>query len=348
MTHKQSRQSGSVHSLDLSELKESYVDSTSLVTGGAGFIGSNLVRRLLELGAKRVVVLDDLSSAAVWNIPRDDRVKFVNGSILEIEALSRAFDFHPNYVFHLAAHFANQNSVEHPEFDLQVNGLGTLRVLRFAHNSNAKRLVYASSGCSVYGSDAPLPLEETHVSLHLDTPYQITKLIGELYCYYFHNYYGLEVSIPRFFNVFGPGEIPGRYRNVIPNFIFWALQREALPITGTGKETRDFTYVGDVVTGVLRCGFRKEALGEAINLASGQETAIIDLASMINQLTGNREGVIFKEKRDWDKASRRRASIEKARRLINYSPSKDMEPKLGLTVKWFRENWKLILNEAKF
>ena len=194
--------------VNVKSLLDSYAGKRVLVTGGAGCIGSNLVRVLLGVGVERVVVLDDLSASFEWNLPKDPRVVFVKGSILDEERLRRAFGFRPHYVFHLAAHFANQNSVDHPETDLMVNGLGTLKVLQYAYLTSVERVVYASSGCSVYGSRAPLPLREDFVSLHMDTPYQIHKLLGELYCNYFHDYYGLQVTIARYFNVYGPGEVP--------------------------------------------------------------------------------------------------------------------------------------------
>jgi UDP-glucose 4-epimerase len=325
-----------------------FENKTILVTGGAGFIGTNLVRKLLSLGAGKVTVLDDLSSASLWNLPDDRRVKFIKGSVLEDEKLTSAFESRPRFLFHLAAHFANQNSVDHPEHDLLVNGLGTLKCLRLAHISNVERFVFASSGCSVYGSNAPLPLKEEHVSLDLDTPYQITKLLGELYCNYFHHYYGLKVSMPRFFNVYGPGEVPGKYRNVIPNFVYWALKKQALPITGTGEETRDFTYVGDIVNGVLASATRDSAIGEAFNLASGQETRILELAETVNKITDNKAGLVFSEKREWDKSTRRRAAIDKARKLLDYRSSMLFQDGLESTVKWFKENWNKICEDARF
>src|SRR2546426_2064539 len=224
-----------------------------LITGGAGCIGHNLAEAFLEGGPKEVIILDDLSSSFEWNIPRDPRITFIKGTILADDSLETAFSGRPDYVFHLAAHFANQNSIEHPETDLLVNGLGILKTLRRAHMVKSEKFVFASSGCSVYGSEAPLPLKEDFVSLHLDTPYQITKLLGELYCNFYNDYYGLPVVIARFFNVYGPGEVPGKYRNVIPNFIYKALKGQPLPITGTGEETRDWTYVSDIVDGILRC-----------------------------------------------------------------------------------------------
>jgi len=145
----------------------------------------------------------------------------------------------PDYVFHLAAHFANQNSVDNPEYDLMANGMGILKVLRYAQLIDVKRFVYSSSGCGVYGLDSKMPFEEHDVSISLHTPCQVTKLIGELYTNYFHNLYGLPIVNARFFNVFGPGEVPGMYRNVIPNFFYWAMCGQALPITDDGTETRD-------------------------------------------------------------------------------------------------------------
>jgi nucleoside-diphosphate-sugar epimerase len=217
------------------EIAAAYRGRVVLVTGAAGCVGSNLCRALLQAGAARVVALDDHSAAERWNLADDSRLEFIHGSVTDSASLSRAFAARPAFVFHLAAFFANQNSVEHPEQDLQVNGLGTLRVLDASREAKAERVVYASSGCSVYGSRAPLPLKEDFVSLHLDTPYQITKLLGELYCNFFHNYHSLPVVRARLFNVYGPGEIPGRYRNVIPNFLYWALDAQPLPLTGSAK-----------------------------------------------------------------------------------------------------------------
>ena len=174
-----------------------------------------------------VIVLDDLSSASRWNVPTLPNVLFVEGSILDEVELKRVFFEGPELVFHLAALFANQNSIDHPETDLLVNGLGTLKLLQYARLAGVKRFIYASSGCSIYGSNAPLPLTEEFMSLHLSSPYQITKMLGELYCNFFQHHYDLPVVKARFFNSYGPGEVPGQYRNVIPNFIYWAMQGRA-------------------------------------------------------------------------------------------------------------------------
>jgi len=222
---------------------------------------------------------------------------------------------------------------------LLVNGQGTLKVLQYSNLVGVEKFVFASSGCSVYGSQAPLPVKEDFVSLHLDTPYQIHKLLGELYCNYFHNYYGLPVAVARYFNVYGPGEVPGRYRNVIPNFMWRALCKQPLSITGTGEETRDFTFVDDIVDGTLRLGTVNGAAGEAINLASETETKVIDLATWINELTGNEAGTVLGPRRNWDKVVKRRASTEKARRILGYEPRTEIRDGLEKTLGWFRENW---------
>jgi nucleoside-diphosphate-sugar epimerase len=334
--------------MNFEDVLQSYVGEKVLITGGAGCIGSNLIRTLVNGNVERIIVLDNFSSAPRWNLPSRPEIMLINGSILCEENLKRAFSEKPKYVFHLAAHFANQNSIEHPETDLMVNGLGTLKVLQYSHIAGVEKFIFASSGCSVYGNQAPLPLKEDFVSLHLDTPYQIHKLLGELYCNYFYNYYGLPVVIARYFNVYGPGEVPGRYRNVIPNFIWWALHKRPLPITGTGKETRDFTFVDDIVDGTLRMGIIKEAVGEAINLASETETMVIDIANWVNEITGNEAGIVFRPRRDWDKVTRRKASIEKARKVLGYKPRTDMKTGLKQTYEWILENKDKIEQLAKF
>ena len=331
----------------MNDFLESYAGKRVIVTGGAGAIGSNLCRRLAKLEAQ-VVILDDLSSAEHWNVPDMPGILFVEGDVLDEVKLKRVFFEKPQLVFHLAAFFANQNSVDHPERDLLVNGMGTLRLLEYSQLSGVERFVYASSGCSIYGSDAPLPLREEFVSLHLSSPYQATKMLGELYCNFFHNHYGLGVVKSRFFNSYGPGEVPGQYRNVIPNFIYWALKGRPLPITGSGEETRDFTYVGDIVDGLLRAGVLKSAIGQEFNLASGQEICIRDLAETINRMVGNTEGVIYAQRRKWDTKSRLLASIDRAREVIGYNPSTSFANGLQHTIQWFQQHWEEIDSPARF
>ncbi|MBI5701776.1 NAD-dependent epimerase/dehydratase family protein [Candidatus Saganbacteria bacterium] len=330
------------------DYKSQYKGKKILVTGGAGAIGSNLVRALSEAGAERVIIIDDLSSSEKWNIPSLPNVLVSEGDILDEIKLKRVFFEEPDYVFHLAAFFANQNSIDHPERDLQVNGMGTLKLLEYSALTKVKRFVYASSGCSIYGSHAPMPLKEDFMSMHLSTPYQITKMLGELYCNFFQHQYEVPVVKTRFFNSYGPGEIPGQYRNVIPNFIYWALSGTALPITGTGEETRDFTFVGDIVDGLLRSGVMEEAVGEEFNLASGREIQIKQLAEMINKMTENKAGINFAPRRKWDTKSRILASVEKANKLIGYTPNTTFEQGLPQAIEWFKKNWENIKKSASF
>ncbi len=331
----------------MNHYSEAYQGQVVLVTGGAGAIGSNLTRALVQAGA-RVIILDDLSSAERWNVPSLPNVLFVEGDVLDEVKLKRVFFERPRIIYHLAAFFANQNSVDHPERDLMVNGMGTLRLLEYSMLTGIDRFIYASSGCSIYGSTAPLPLHEEFMSMHLSTPYQITKMLGELYCNFFQHHYGLNVVKPRFFNSYGPGEVPGQYRNVIPNFIYWAMKGQALPITGTGEETRDFTYVGDIVDGLLRAGVLESAIGQEFNLASGVETSIIDLAHKINTATGNQAGIQFVQRRKWDTKSRLLACVDRARDLIGYNPCTLFEDGLQVTIEWFHDHWDQIETAARF
>lgn len=332
----------------MSDYVEYYKDKTILVTGGAGAIGRNLVETLAKAGTKLVIILDNLFSSYMWNVPSFPNVLFVRGDVTNEIDLKRCFNENPDIVFHLAAFFANQNSIDYPEKDLSVNGIGTLRLLEYSKLCKVKRFVYASSGCSIYGSNAPLPLKEDFMSMNLSTPYQITKMVGELYCNFYSNHYDLPVVKTRFFNSYGPGEVPGQYRNVIPNFIYWAMKGQSLPITGSGEETRDFTYVGDLVDGLLRGGCYESAVGQEFNLASGKETTILELATMINEFVKNKAGIKFVQKRKWDTKSRLLASVDKAKELIGYEPQMDFSLGLKNTLKWFRDNWKNIETSASF
>lgn len=319
-----------------------------LITGGAGSIGSNLTRAIAELGAKMVIVLDDLSAGYEWNIPALPNVLFVKGSISDDIVLKRVFAEKPDLVFHLAAFFANQNSVDYPERDLMVNGMGTLRLLEYCTMTQPQRFIYASSGCSIYGSAAPLPLREEFMSMHLTTPYQVTKMLGELYCNFFHHHHNLNVVKTRFFNSYGPGEVPGQYRNVIPNFIYWAMRGEALPITATDDATRDFTYVTDIVDALLRASYFDAAAGQEMNIASGAETNIVQMAEKINRLVNNTAGIRYAQRRVWDTKKRLLASIERANQLLGYEPAMNFDTGLKNTIRWFEVHWEQIQRSAEF
>lgn len=258
------------------------------------------------------------------------------------------FSHEPDIVYHLAAFFANQNSVDYPQHDLITNGLGTLLIYQYAQMNRTGRVVYASSGCSIYGSAAPFPLKEDFMSMHLTTPYQITKMLGELYANFFYHHYDLSVVKTRFFNSYGPGEVPGQYRNVIPNFIFYALSGLPLPFTGSDDATRDFTYVQDIVDALLRAGYYEEAIGKEMNIASGSEVKILEMAELINELTGNKGGIVKAEKRVWDTKNRLLASIDLAKEILGYEPRMQFEEGLKTTIQWFKDNWEDIRRDAEF
>lgn len=303
-----------------------------LITGGAGTIGSRLATILASHA--EVTVLDDLSSGRLRNVP--DKVRFVNGSILEPRSLRQALGDHTDTVFHLAALFANQNSVEHPEHDLMVNGLGTLRVLETALDAGVDSIVYASSSC-VYGAQAG-ELSELQVPGSLETPYAITKYLGELYADYYTQQaerQGTRIVSVRYFNVYGPGELPGQYRNVIPNFIAAALEGRPLPITGTGDETRDFTFVDDAATGTMLAAIAGQQ-GESYNIGTGQQTRIGDLARSIVELSGSTSQIVFQERRGWDSIAERRAALAKSTAHLGYLPRLSLDEGLSPTIEWLK------------
>jgi len=340
--------------IDLENALQNYYEGrTILVTGGAGAIGSNLIIGLSKLVGNngKIIVFDNLSaikSEDTWNVVPLSNILFVKGDVRSDIDLKRVFREEPSIVFHLAAFFANQNSVDYPEVSADVDIIGQIRLLEYARLSGVERFVYASSGCAIYGSYPQMPLREDFISMHLTTPYQINKMTSEMYCNFYAHHYGLRIVNCRFFNSYGPGEVPGQYRNVIPNFIYWAMNGQTLPLTGTGEETRDFTNVFDLVQGLVKSGFYDKAVGENFNLASGKEISIIGLIEMVNTATGNQAGIVKKPRRKWDTKPRLLASIDKAKQLIDYSPIVDFEEGFEKNIEWFKDCWEKIESLADF
>ncbi|MFT6981780.1 MAG: nucleoside-diphosphate-sugar epimerase [Crocinitomicaceae bacterium] len=333
----------------LNEIGNYYKDKTILVTGGAGAIGRNLSEKLAVLGAKKVIIFDNLSSAYEWNIPNYENVSFVNGDIRNENDLIRVFHYKPQIVFHLAAFFANQNSVDYPLVNEDVNTVGLIKLLEYSNLSGAvEKFVFTNSEGGAYGDESKLPYQEDDISIDLGSPYYISKLSGEAYCKYYHKHYDLPVSIVRLFNSYGPGEVSGQYRNVIPNFIYWALKNQTLPLTGDDRIARDFVFALDTVEGILRAGYYKEAVGESINIATGNPIKIYDLAAMINEKTGNKGGVKVIGKRKWDKRPSIYGDTTKAEKLLKFKPNSDFEQGIDETIEWFKENWENIENSTDF
>jgi UDP-glucose 4-epimerase len=306
------------------------IEGRFLITGGAGAIGSNLARELISRGHE-VTVLDDLSSGYRDLVPQQAR--FIEGSITDDKALAAAFELSPNYVIHAAALFANQNSVEHPQDDLTINGLGLVKVLERCVSGAVRKVLFCSSSC-VYGGKAVM--REDDLDLRPDTPYAITKWLGERYLRYWVDYYRLNAVAVRLFNIYGPGERPGRYRNVIPNFFDLAMRGEPLVITGTGEETRDFTFTGDAVAGMLGAIEAETTPGDIFNIGSGHATRIGDLAAKINALTGNRAPVRFVPRREWDHVPHRACDNARARQVFGFAPRVTLDEGLKQTLTWLK------------
>jgi nucleoside-diphosphate-sugar epimerase len=291
--------------------------SSILVVGGAGFVGGNLVRESLLQGADRIVVVDNLLSSERSNIPDDDRVSFIEGSIADDAVLSDIGDEF-DLVFHLATYHGNQSSIADPIADHENNLITTLKLYEHLSGfSRLRKLVYAASGCTLaphtFGEAEATP-EEGAVPLELDSPYQISKVVGEFYSVYFHNRHGLPTVRARFQNVYGPGEILGAgrwrgtpatvWRNVTPTFIYRALKGLPLELDNEGLASRDFIYVSDIVQGLFACGTRGES-GGVYNLASGVETTIRGLAETIVRLTGSTSPIELRPAREWDRSGHR-------------------------------------------
>ena len=306
---------------------------TILITGGAGAIGSRLVENMVR--DHRVLVLDDLSSGWFDNL-RNLPVEFWRGSVTDDEILNEVFSENPTVVFHLAANFANQNSVDYPQKDALVNGLGTLKMLDFSRKAKVKRFIYTSSSC-VYGNFDE-PIREDMVGENLDTPYAISKLNGEHYVRFFREFHQLPTAILRLFNSYGPGEYPGKYRNVIPNFIYLAMTGQPLIITGTGEETRDYTYIEDTIQALKLCMMRDEAIGQIFNTGTGIETSMNQLLRCMQEALDMEISVSYQPRRDWDRIARRRSDVTRISSVLGYRPTVALDEGIRRTVEWFQKN----------
>jgi len=258
--------------------------ATYLVTGGAGFIGSHIVQRLVERG-EAVSVLDNLSTGKAENLAEcRDRIEFTEGDLRDLDTVKRACR-NVDYVLHQGALPSVPRSVENPIASNEVNVTGTLNVLLAARDEGVRRVVYAGSSSS-YGDAPTLPKLES-MPANPWSPYAISKYTGELYCRMFPKLYGTETVVLRYFNVFGPRQDPtSQYAAVIPKFIT-ALQRGgALTIFGDGEQSRDFTYVANVVEANLLACDAPKAVGEVINIACGTRLSINQLVTMLHKIVG--------------------------------------------------------------
>jgi nucleoside-diphosphate-sugar epimerase len=325
-----------------------------LVVGGAGFVGSNLVKALLRGTPREVIVVDNLLSAEQANVPADPRVRFVHASITQDDVLA-SLPGDLAYAFHLATFHGNQNSIADPLADHANNTLTSLKLFdRLKSIKALKRVVYSSAGCTVAEKTfdkAAATTEDAPVSLYLDSPYQISKIVGEFYANYYFKLYGLPAVKARFQNVYGPGEILGAgpwrgtaatvWRNVTPTFVYRAIKGMPLRVENGGIATRDFIFVEDIVQGLLACAARGEP-GGTYNLASGRETSILELAELIVERTGGAAMIEGAPKRVWDHSGKRFGSVEKAERELGFAAHTELRAGLEATIAWTRQQLPLI------
>jgi nucleoside-diphosphate-sugar epimerase len=306
--------------------------ATYLVTGGAGFIGSHLVEELLRRG-ESVRIADDFSTGRRENLPAPGAVELVEGDLADPSVARRAVTG-ADYVLHQAAIPSVPRSVGDPVTTNRANVDATLQVLLAARDAKVKRLVFAGSS-SVYGNSAVLPKREDMRPSPL-SPYALQKLIGEQYCQLFTRLYGLETVTTRYFNVFGPRQNPGSpYSGVISLFVKAVSEGSAPTIHGDGKQTRDFTYVGDVVQGVLRCCTAPNVAGEVINVAAGGRVSLLELVRALDVILNKHTEPVFGPTREGDVRDSQ-ADIYRARHLLGFEPSVSFEDGLRRTVAWFQ------------
>ena len=308
----------------------------AVVTGGAGFIGSNIVDELVRRGYQ-VTVLDDLSTGKRENIEhllKNGQVEFVEGSITDLALLQETLEG-AHYIFHEAAIASVPRSIDIPLASHEVNATGTLNVLLAARDNGVRKVVYASSS-SVYGDTPTLPKTEA-MTPNPRSPYAVSKLVGEYYCGVFHEVYGLPTVSLRYFNVFGPRQDPdSQYSAVIPGFISRIAQGSPPVIFGDGEQTRDFTFVGDVVSANILAA-ESEAVG-AFNIGSGSRNSLNELATLIIRLMGKNLQPVYESPRRGD-VKDSLADVSRARQF-GHEPQWTLEEGLKETIKALTRRYK--------
>lgn len=303
-----------------------------LVTGGAGFVGSQLVRRLLPI-AKHVTVIDDLSTGKKSSLPQADNLQLIEQSYIDHPLLDELLP-ETDVIFHLACRNILMAALDMDD-DFYVNLYGGYRLLKKAHEvaGKLKRFVYTSTA-SVYGDAPILPTPESYY--HTALPYSASKLSMEHYCQVFHRMHGLPVSVLRLSNVYGPGQVTSNpYCGVVSKFLEASGNNDPLPIIGDGKQTRDFTYIEDALDAILLAASHPEAVGEVFNVGTGRETSVNRLASMIGELGGHPDyPVVYVEKRPIDVVQRRCLDATHLRNKLGWEAKVTLEEGLRKTYKW--------------
>jgi len=304
-----------------------------LVTGGAGFIGSNIVEELVRRGEK-VSVIDSFITGSRENLaPFRNRIELIEGDIRDRKALVKALKG-VDYVIHQAALRSVPKSVDDPFTTNDINVFGTLNLLVASKAAGVKRVVYASSS-SAYGDTNKFPQKETDLPVPI-SPYGVSKLAAENYCITFAKTFGLETVSLRYFNVFGPRQNPeSKYSAVIPAFLFTMMKGESPVVEWDGKQSRDFTYVGNVVEANLKACVVPKISGEVFNVACGMTTSVIDIVRELNKILKTDVKPHYAPKRHGD-VRKTYADISKLKRLLRIKKFTKFEEGLRLTVEWFR------------
>ena len=322
------------HSEDLSQYK-------FLVTGGAGFIGSNIVKYLVAHNAGEIRIVDNLSNGYIENIEpylQLPNVLFINESLVDLELCKKAVKG-VDYVIHQAALGSVPRSINNPIASNEANVTAFLNLLTVAKDEKVKRLVFASSS-SVYGDSEEMPRRENKIGNPL-SPYAVTKQTDELYGRVFHKTYNAPFIGLRYFNVFGPHQSPnGPYAAVIPMFMNALLSGKSPVIHGEGDQSRDFTYIDNVVQANIKALFTKDerALGEMFNVAFGESTSVLDLFNMLKAAVSSDLEPVFTEPRAGD-VKDSLADISKARELLGYNPTVTINTGLTQTIQWFEQKY---------
>lgn len=313
--------------------------STFLITGGAGFIGSNIVAYLMKYNAGKVIVLDNLSNGYQKNIEQfigHPNFELIEGDITDVELVSKIM-VDVDYVSHQAALGSVPRSIENPLATHHANTTGLLTILTCAKDAHVKRVVFASSS-SVFGDSAELPKVEGKIGNPL-SPYAVSKRTKELYAEVFARVYNLDVVGLRYFNVFGPNQSPnGPYAAAIPLFMEAVLNNKSPFINGNGEQSRDFTFVENAVQANIKSFFtNKEVKGKVLNIAYGGRTTINELFYKIRNIVGNKVEPIYREERPGD-VKDSLADISLAKELIDYHPEFSIDDGLAVTIDWFQKN----------
>lgn len=306
--------------------------SLYLVTGGAGFIGSHIVDRLVEL-SEHVRVLDNFATGKIENIQHNlDKIHLIRGSLVDLETVRQAVNG-VDYVLHQGAIPSVPRSVSDPIGSNEANINGTLNLLVAARDAGVKRVVYASSS-SVYGDTPTLPKTEDMPTNPL-SPYALTKLAGEYYCRMFYSLFGLETVALRYFNVFGPRQDPtSQYSAVIPKFLSLMLEDRRPVINGDGLQSRDFTYVVNNVSANLLACTKPNVAGEILNIACGESFTLLDLVDSLNRIAGKSIEPVFGPAQPGD-IKDSLAGIEKAEGLLGFKPTVGFHEGVERTAAWF-------------